>query len=187
MKIRRIFSVFLLSVLLATLFLTPQAYALEEPTLDARNALLMDETNGRMLYGKAEKEKAYPASITKIMTALLVLEAVDRGDLSVSQPITASYEAANSIDEDSSTAGIEEGEVLTVEQLLYCLLIVSANEAANILAEAVSGSITDFVALMNQRAAELGCEGTHFATPTACPIPTTIPPPGISTSSPGRP
>ena len=80
---------------------------------------------------KAEKEKAYPASITKIMTALLVLEAVDRGDLSASQPITASYEAANSIDEDSSTAGIEEGEVLTVEQLLYCLLIVSANEAAN--------------------------------------------------------
>ena len=58
MKIRRIFSVFLLSVLLAALFLTPQAYALEEPTLDARNALLMDETNGRMLYGKAEKEKA---------------------------------------------------------------------------------------------------------------------------------
>ena len=156
MKIRRIFSVFLLSVLLATLFLTPQAYALEEPTLDARNALLMDETNGRMLYGKAEKEKAYPASITKVMTALLVLEAVDRGDLSVSQPITASYEAANSIDEDSSTAGIEEGEVLTVEQLLYCLLVVSANEAANILAEAVSGSITDFVSLMNQRAAELG-------------------------------
>lgn len=171
MKIRRIFSVFLLSVLLAALFLTPQAYALEEPTLDARNALLMDETNGRMLYGKAEKEKAYPASITKIMTALLVLEAVDRRDLSVSQPITASYEAANSIDEDSSTAGIEEGEVLTVEQLLYCLLVVSANEAANILAEAVSGSVTDFVALMNQRAAELGCEGTHFANTNGLPDP----------------
>ena len=171
MKIRRIFSVFLLSVLLAALFLTPQAYALEEPTLDARNALLMDETNGRMLYGKAEKEKAYPDSITKIMTALLVLEAVDRGDLSASQPITASYEAANSIDEDSSTAGIEEGEVLTVEQLLYCLLIVSANEAANILAEAVSGSVTDFVALMNQRATELGCEGTHFANTNGLPDP----------------
>ena len=154
---------------MATLFLTPQAYALEEPTLDARNALLMDETNGRMLYGKAEKEKAYPASITKVMTALLVLEAVDRGDLSVSQPITASYEAANSIDEDSSTAGIEEGEVLTVEQLLYCLLVVSANEAANILAEAVSGSVTDFVALMNQRAAELGMADTHFCNATGLP------------------
>ena len=103
------------------------------------------------------------ASTTKVMTALLTLEAVDRGDLSLSQPITASHMAVTSIDDDSSTAGIEAGEVLTVEQLLNCLLIVSANEAANVLAEAVSGSIADFVALMNQRAGELGCEGTHFA------------------------
>ena len=145
------------------LFLTPQASALENPTLDAKCALLMDESTGRMLYGLNEKQKAYPASITKVMTALLTLEAVDRGDLSLTQPITASQVAVSSIDEDSSTAGIEAGEVLTVEQLLNCLLIVSANEAANVLAEAVSGSIADFVALMNQRAQELGCEGTHFA------------------------
>ena len=79
MKIRRVLSVFLLSVLLTALCLTPQALALETPTLDAKCALLMDETAGRMLYGHNEKEKAYPASITKIMTALLVLEAVDRG------------------------------------------------------------------------------------------------------------
>lgn len=163
MKIRRFLSVFLLSVLMTVLFLTPQASALENPTLDAKCALLMDESTGRMLYGLNEKQKAYPASITKVMTALLTLEAVDRGDLSLTQPITASQVAVTSIDEDSSTAGIEAGEVLTVEQLLNCLLIVSANEAANVLAEAVSGSIADFVALMNQRAQELGCEGTHFA------------------------
>lgn len=163
MKIRRFLSVFLLFVLLTALFLVPQAAALDSPVLDAKCALLMDETAGRMLYGHNEKEKAYPASITKVMTALLTLEAVDRGDLSISQPITASHLAVTSIDEDSSTAGIEAGEVLTVEQLLNCLLIVSANEAANVLAEAVSGSIADFVALMNQRAGELGCEGTHFA------------------------
>lgn len=163
MKIRRVLSVFLLSVLLTALCLTPQALALEAPTLDAKCALLMDETAGRMLYGHNEKEKAYPASITKIMTALLVLEAVDRGELSLTQNITASATAVSSIDEDSSTAGIEAGEVLTVEQLLYCLLVVSANEAANVLAEAVSGSIGSFVDLMNQRAQELGCEGTHFA------------------------
>lgn len=163
MKIRRVLSVFLLSVLLTALCLTPQALALEAPSLDAKCALLMDETAGRMLYGHNEKEKAYPASITKIMTALLVLEAVDRGELSLTQNITASATAVNSIDEDSSTAGIEAGEVLTVEQLLYCLLVVSANEAANVLAEAVSGSIGSFVDLMNQRAKELGCEGTHFA------------------------
>ena len=81
MKIRRVLSVFLLSILLTALCLTPQALALEAPTLDAKCALLMDETAGRMLYGHNEKEKAYPASITKIMTALLVLEAVDRGEL----------------------------------------------------------------------------------------------------------
>lgn len=165
MKIRRILSVFLLSVLLAALFLTPCAYALEEPTLDARNALLVDETADRVLYGYKEKEKAYPASITKVMTALLVLEAVDRGELSLSQPITASNVAVTSITADSSTAGIVADEVLSVEELLYCLLIVSANESANVLAEAVAGTIPDFVDKMNQRAQELGCEGTHFVNP----------------------
>ena len=104
MKIRRFLSVFLLSVLLTALFLVPQAAALDSPVLDAKCALLMDETAGRMLYGHNEKEKAYPASITKVMTALLTLEAVDRGDLSISQPITASHLAVTSIDEDSSTA-----------------------------------------------------------------------------------
>lgn len=162
MKNRRIISVFFISLFLACLFLTPCAYALEDPSLDARNALLVDVTAERVLYEKDAKVKAYPASITKVMTALLVLEAVDRGELSLSQPITASSVAINSIDEDSSTAGIEAGETLTVEELLNCLLIVSANEVANVLAEAVSGSIAGFVDLMNQRAQELGCEGTHF-------------------------
>ena len=162
MKNRRIISVFFISLFLACLFLTPCAYALEDPSLDARNALLVDVTSERVLYEKDAKVKAYPASITKVMTALLVLEAVDRGELSLSQPITASSVAINSIDEDSSTAGIEAGETLTVEELLNCLLIVSANEVANVLAEAVSGSIAGFVDLMNQRAQELGCEGTHF-------------------------
>ena len=110
MKIRRFLSVFLLSVLLTALFLVPQAAAVDSPVLDAKCALLMDETAGRMLYGHNEKEKAYPASITKVMTALLTLEAVDRGDLSLSQPITASHLAVTSIDEDSSTAGIEAGD-----------------------------------------------------------------------------
>ena len=166
MKIRRFLSVFLLSVLLTALFLVPQAAALDSPVLDAKCALLMDETAGRMLYGHNEKEKAYPASITKVMTALLTLEAVDRGDLSLSQPITASHLAVTSIDEDSSTAGIEAGEVLTVEQLLNCLLIVSANEACNILAEWDAGSIAAFVDAMNAKAKALGCENTHFVNPS---------------------
>lgn len=163
MKIRRILSVFLLSVLLSALFLMPQAYAMDQPTLDAKNALLVDMTADRTLYGYNERERAYPASITKIMTALLVLEAVDRGELTLSTEVTASQTALAPIGPDSSTAGIVVGETMPVEELLYCLLIVSANESANILAEAVSGSMESFVALMNQRAQELGCENTHFA------------------------
>ncbi len=161
MKIRRFFSVFLLSVLLAVLFLTPTAYALEEPVLDARNALLMDETNGRMLYGKAEKEKAYPASITKIMTALVTLEHCS--DLEATVEVLE--EDFQGVASDASKAGFKVGEVVRILDLLYGLMLPSGNEAANVLARVVAGSVDRFVLLMNQRAAELGCEGTHFVNP----------------------
>ena len=162
MKIRRILSVFLLTVLMVSLMLTPQAYALPALEIKAKAAVLVDADAGRIIFGQNEQEREYPASITKVMTALLTLEAVDAGKLSLDQPITASA-VVNDQDPEGSSAGIEEGEVLTVEQLLYCLLLVSANEAADILAETVSGSREAFVELMNQRAQELGCTGTHFA------------------------
>ena len=162
MKIRRILSVFLLTVLMVSLMLTPQAYALPALEIKAKAAVLVDADEGRIIFGQNEQEREYPASITKVMTALLTLEAVDAGKLSLDQPITASA-VVNDQDPEGSSAGIEEGEVLTVEQLLYCLLLVSANEAADILAETVSGSREAFVELMNQRAQELGCTGTHFA------------------------
>ena len=162
MKIRRILSVFLLTVLMVSLMLTPQAYAMPALEIKAKAAVLVDADEGRIIFGQNEQEREYPASITKVMTALLTLEAVDAGKLSLDQPITASA-VVNDQDPEGSSAGIEEGEVLTVEQLLYCLLLVSANEAADILAETVSGSREAFVELMNQRAQELGCTGTHFA------------------------
>lgn len=165
MIFRRFFSAFLLTVFLLILVPVPQAQAVPQPDLDAQHALLMDVTAGRMLYGKGEHEKAYPASITKVMTALLVLEAVDRGELTLSTPVTAADSAFVNLAEDGSSADIVPGETLTVEQLLYCMLVVSANEAATILAEAVSGTVKDFVTLMNQRAEELGCKDTHFANP----------------------
>ena len=164
MKIRRILSVFLLTVLMVSLMLTPQAYALPALEIKAKAAVLVDADEGRIIFGQNEQEREYPASFTKVMTALLTLEAVDAGKLSLDQPITASA-VVNDQDPEGSSAGIEEGEVLTVEQLLYCLLLVSANEAACILAETVSGSQDAFVALMNQRAQELGCTGTHFVNP----------------------
>ena len=161
MKIRRILSVFLLTVLMVSLMLTPQAYAMPALEIKAKAAVLVDADEGRIIFGQNEQEREYPASITKVMTALLTLEAVDAGKLSLDQPITASA-VVNDQDPEGSSAGIEEGEVLTVEQLLYCLLLVSANEAADILAETVSGSREAFVELMNQRAQELGMNDTTF-------------------------
>ena len=161
MKIRRFLSVFLLTLLLTGLFCVPQASAVEMPQVNAKAALLMDYESGRLVYGLNEKDTEYPASITKVMTALLTLEAVDQGVLTLDQPVTAPS-LVNDMDPTGSSADIKEGEVLTVEQLLYCMMLVSANEAACILAETVSGSQDAFVALMNQRAQELGCTGTNF-------------------------
>ena len=138
MKIRRIVSVFLLAVLMSILCLPPLAYADEPLDIQAKAALLVDGSSGRVLYAKNEHEELYPASITKVTTALLVFEAIERGDLRLDQTVTVSASALAGQDPDGSTAGIKEGEQLTVEELLYCMLVVSANEACSILAEAVS-------------------------------------------------
>ena len=170
MKIRRFLSVFLLTLLLTGLFCVPQASAVEMPQVNAKAALLMDYESGRMLYGLNEKDTEYPASITKVMTALLTLEAVDQGVLTLDQPVTAPS-LVNDMDPTGSSADIKEGEVLTVEQLLYCMMLVSANEAACILAETVSGSQDAFVALMKQRAEELGVTGSLFVYPIGLHVP----------------
>ena len=165
MKIRRFLSVFLLTCLLCTLF-TPQALALEDPDIRAKAALLVDADTGTVLYDKNCHDELPMASITKVMSALLVLEAVDRGQLRMDQEITATQSAMKGMVEDGSTADIKVGETLTVEQLLYCMLVVSANETCNILGEAVAGTVDAFVEKMNQRAQELGCVNTHFANTT---------------------
>ena len=114
MKIRRFLSVFLLTLLLTGLFCVPQASAVDLPQVNAKAALLMDYESGRMLYGLNEKDTEYPASITKVMTALLTLEAVDQGVLTLDQPVTAPS-LVNDMDPTGSSADIKEGEVLTVE------------------------------------------------------------------------
>ncbi|MBE7003862.1 MAG: D-alanyl-D-alanine carboxypeptidase [Ruminococcaceae bacterium] len=164
MKKQRIFSFFLIFVLCLTL--TPAAHAKDSFDVDAKAALLVDVGSGETLYEKNSRERNYPASITKVMTALLVLEAVDAGKLSLDQEITASEGAFEGLAADGSTSNIKPGETMTVEDLLNCMLIVSANESTHILAEAVSGTVQNFVVLMNQRAEELGCENTHFANPS---------------------
>lgn len=170
MKTKRFFSLFL--VLILGLGTVPAAAAAEEtprlpedPDILAKAALLVDYNTGLPVYGKNEHQELYPASLTKIMTALLVLEAIQEGRLAMDQKITASATAFTGLSDDGSTAGIRPGEEMTVQNLLYCMLVVSANEACDILAEAVSGTVSNFVDAMNAKAQALGCQNTHFVNP----------------------
>ena len=163
MKKYRLSSLLVTFVLALTLLAPFSALAADAPHITSRHAVLMDANYGEILYEKAAREKAYPASITKVMTALLVSEAIDRGELSQDQMITVSSTSQFDLSADGSNANLKPGEVISVKDLMYCLLLPSANEAANILAEAVCGDVASFIELMNQRARELGCTGTHFA------------------------
>ena len=165
MKIRRFIAVFLSAAVLCGILTVPAA-ALEDPDIRAKAALLVEAETGTVLYDKNCHDELSIASTTKIMSALLVFEAIDRGELRLDQSITATASALRGLPEDGSTADIVEGETLTVEQLLYCMLVISANETCNILGEAVAGSVAGFVERMNQRAQELGCQNTHFANTT---------------------
>ena len=133
---------------------------LKEPTVSAQGAVLMDAATGQVLFGKNQDQQFYPASITKVMTALLVLEHCNLSDV-----VTFSKTATTNLESGATSLGIAEGDQLTVEQCLYGLLLKSANEIGNGLAEHVSGSVSAFADLMNQRAVQLGCKNTHFANP----------------------
>ena len=161
MKIRRFIAVFLSALILCGVLTVPAA-ALEDPAIRAKAALLVEAETGTILYDKNIHDELSIASTTKIMSALLVFEAIDRGELRLDQQVTATATALRGLPEDGSTADIVEGETLTVEQLLYCMLVISANETCNILGEAVAGSVDAFVEQMNARAASLGMEQTSF-------------------------
>ena len=117
MKFRRFCTVFLLLVLLLTQLLPVTAYGVEDIQIQARSALLVDGTTGTVLLDQDAHTKQYPASITKVMTALLVFEAIDRGELRLSDPITASANSVAGLPDDASTADIVAGETLTVGDL----------------------------------------------------------------------
>ena len=122
--------------------------------------ILMDTKSDKILYAKNAYEKMYPASTTKLMTAILTLENCKLTDTAI-----VSHNAIFSIPVGYSHANLQEGEELTIEQLLNVLLIPSANDAAIVLAEHISGSVEKFTDLMNQKAKELGCKNTHFVNP----------------------
>lgn len=126
------------------------------PELFCTSAILMDNDSGKVLFGVNETEKVYPASTTKVLTAILVLENLE---LTNSTVVTA--EAIN-LPYGSSNAALKQGEVMSIKDLLYAMMLKSGNDAANALAEAVSGSIDKFVILMNEKAKEIGCKNTNF-------------------------
>ena len=156
------------SALLALLMMLSLAMpaAAEELAVDAQACLLMEKTTGQVLYAVNEHEQLEPASVTKVMTLLLVMEAIDSGALSYDDMVTASAYACSM---GGSQIWLEENEQMTVEDMLKAVCVASANDASVALAEHIAGSAEAFVEKMNQRAAELGMEDTHFVNPTGLP------------------
>ena len=154
MKKIRVLSVVLVCVILTSCF----ASAIEAMDVNSKASVLVDATDGHEIYGENADAKQFPASLTKLMTALLVIENVT----DLQETVTAQESAFEGLSEAGSSVGIKPGEKMSVDNLLICLLVASANEAANILGERVSGSVPAFVELLNSRAAELGLEGTNF-------------------------
>jgi len=131
--------------------------------LDCQSAVLMEASTGRILYEQNPDAALPPASVTKIMTLLLVMEAIDSGNLNLTDTIQASEYAASM---GGSQVFIEPNESMSVEDLLKSVVIASANDAAVVFAENIGGSVEGFVEKMNQKAKELGMENTNFENPT---------------------
>lgn len=148
---------------LFVLVLSVQAQALE---LSAPSAILMEKATGTVLYAEGEHEQREPASVTKIMTLLLTMEAIDSGALSYDDTVTGSAHAASM---GGSQIWLKEGEQMSVRDLLKAVCIVSGNDAAVALGEHIAGSEEAFVERMNKRAQELGMNDTHFVNCTGLP------------------
>ena len=153
---RRIFVIFLAVCLALPLAVTAGAAQLE---VEGKSALLMDAATGTVLYEKNAHQMLPPASVTKVMTMLLIMEAVDSGKIGWSDTVTASETAAA---KGGSQIYLKVGETMTVADLVKSIAVSSANDAACAMAEHIAGSEEAFVAQMNKRAGELGMEHTHF-------------------------
>ena len=138
----------------------------ESLAVEAGACLLMEKTTGQVLYALNEHQQLEPASVTKIMTVLLVMEAIDSGALHYEDMVTASAYACSM---GGSQIWLKENEQMTVEDMLKAVCVVSANDCSVALAEHVAGSADAFVAKMNQRAGELGMNDTNFLNPTGLP------------------
>ncbi|MGN0178171.1 MAG: D-alanyl-D-alanine carboxypeptidase family protein [Monoglobaceae bacterium] len=144
----------------------PERKAGEKPLLGSgETGILIDAASGRILFESESQKRMYPASTTKIMTALLAFEAIERGELTLDTQVQVTAEMLKDSDPDGSNIALKEGEVMSMDNLLKGLMVASGNDAACAIAAQVGKSIPEFVNMMNSRAAELGCTDTHFVNP----------------------
>ena len=170
MKKIKIYSLFF-GIFFALTALTPRAAAsssqlVDEMQVNAGAAMLVDLDTDCVLFGQDEAKQIYPASTTKILTALIILQDVEDGKLSLEDTVTCSDTFQETLTASAAVVGLQADEQMSVEDLLYCLLLPSACDAANVLAEADAGSIDKFADKMNQTAQALGCTKSHFVNPS---------------------
>ena len=157
---------YFLSTLLALALLLPLPARAEDLSVESESCILMEKTTGQILYAENEHQRLEPASVTKIMTLLLTMEAIDSGALKYDDMVTASAYACSM---GGSQIWLKEHEQMTVEDMLKAVCVVSANDCSVALAEHIAGSVDAFVDRMNKRAEELGMADTHFENPTGLP------------------
>ena len=153
-------------LILLSLFIFIPSVAAEEVSSDlapnSKSAILLDASTKTILFKKNEQEKLAPASMTKVMSMLLIMEAIDNGSLSLDDDVTISENAASM---GGSQVYLQAGETYKVKELLKGIAVASGNDAVVAMAEKISGTVSDFVARMNERAEELGAVNTHFVNP----------------------
>lgn len=160
---KRIWIAFLCLIIFGTTFGLPQPSCADETTggilLTCPSAILMEASTKSVIYEKAPDERRSPASITKIMTAILIFDAIEAGKISLEDEVVTSAYAKSM---GGSQVYLEEGEKQTVDTLIKCIMVSSGNDASVAMAEYIAGSESGFVQMMNKRAASLGMENTHF-------------------------
>ncbi|WP_090550387.1 D-alanyl-D-alanine carboxypeptidase family protein [Pseudobutyrivibrio sp. OR37] len=150
---------------------SPNTTAYKLTSFDAKAALVANASNGKLIYTQGALDKLEPASTAKIMTALLTVEAIEAGKISLDTPAVVSNTAIAALPADAShvTPRLNAGEVLNVDQLLTATMVSSDCLSCNVLAELIAGSVPNFAALMNARAAQMGCVNTNFTNPSGYP------------------
>ncbi len=166
----RLFCLFVTAACILALFPSAQVKAADAPPeVEAGAYIVIDAVSGQVLIEKNAYQTNFPASITKILTLGLALEQQDRSTDYLNQQVEVSYFATHSLYYNSSHVALTENEVVSFQDLLYATQIRSANDAANVLAEYLGGSVDGFAQQMNQKVAQLGLTGSHFTNPSGLP------------------